>query len=497
MFHLENSHPHLKDIFFLLSLTAGSILIHGYHPWAEDAALYLPAVAKLLDPRLFPFNSQFFASHAGLTFFPEIVAALVRISHLPLQVVLFLCHIGSIFLLLFACLKLAEKCFTHKHATYAGVALVAALLTLPVAGTALYIMDQYLNPRNVAAFAGVLVIVKLLDRKYLSAGLLLIFAAAVHPLMSIFAIFFATLLFWIEARETAGASSALETSAAVAAAILPLGLLSRPSAAYHEAAVTHSYFYLLQWHWYEWLGVIGPILILWCFSRFSRLRAMRNLELLSRSLVCYEIIFVVAALIFTTPARFESLARLQPMRSLYILYILLILFSGCLLGAFLLKGHSWRWIVLFLPLCSGMLWAQRSLFPASPHIEWPGSKSRNAWVQAFEWARSNTPSEAVFALGPDYMHAPGEDENGFRAIAQRSMLADKVTDGGAVAMFPEMAPEWLAQIEAQNGWDHFHREDFRRLKASYGVDWVVLPQSHPANLSCPYANQQVKVCQID
>lgn len=472
-------------------------MVHGYHPWTEDAALYLPAVAKLLDPHLFPFNSQFFSSHAGLTFFPEIIAALVRISHLPLQIVLFLCHIGSIFLLLFACLKLAEKCFPKKRSQYAGVALVAALLTLPVAGTALYIMDQYLNPRNIVAFAGVLVIVKLLDHKYVSAALLLAFAAAVHPLMSIFAISFATLLFWIDARETATASHPLETSAAVAASLIPLGLLNRPSAAYHEAAVTHSYFYLLQWHWYEWLGMIGPILIFCYICRLARAREMRNLELISRSLVWYEIIFVVAALIFTTPARFESLARLQPMRSLYILYIVLVLFSGCLLGEFFLKDHSWRWIVLFLPLCGGMFWAQRSLFPASPHIEWPGSKPRNAWVQAFEWARANTPFEAIFALGPDYMHAPGEDENGFRAIAQRSMLADKVTDGGAVAMFPEMAPEWLAQIEAQTGWNNFHREDFRRLKGSYGLEWVVLPQSHPANLSCPYANQQVKVCQVD
>lgn len=472
-------------------------MIHGYHPWAEDAALYLPAVAKLLDPHLFPFNSPFFSSHASLTLFPEVIAALVRVSHLRLQVVLFLCHIGSIFLLLFACLKLAEKCFPQKHAKYAGVALVAALLTLPVAGTALYIMDQYLNPRNVAAFAGVLAIVKVLDRNYFSAGLLLAFAAAVHPLMSIFAISFAALLFLSDVRETATASRLFETSTAVAASLIPLGLLNPPSAAYHEAAVTHSYFYLLQWHWYEWVGVIGPILILWCFSRLARARESRNLELIARSLVWYEIIFVIVALIFTTPARFESLARLQPMRSLYILYVVLILFSGCLLGDFFLKNHFWRWILLFLPLCGGMFWAQRSLFPASAHIEWPGAKPRNAWVQAFDWVRANTASEAVFALGPDYMHAPGEDENGFRAIARRSMLADKVTDGGAVAMFPEMAPEWIAQIEAQNGWDNFRREDFRRLKASYGVDWVVLPQTHTGNLPCPYANQQVKVCQID
>jgi hypothetical protein len=45
--------------------------------------------------------------------------------------------------------------------------LIAALLTTPVAGTALYIMDQYLNPRNFAAFASVFAVARILDKKYL------------------------------------------------------------------------------------------------------------------------------------------------------------------------------------------------------------------------------------------------------------------------------------------------------------------------------------------
>ena len=56
------------------------------------------------------------------------------------------------------------------------VALVAALLTLPVAGTALYVMDQYLNPRNLAAFAGVFAVVRVLEKKFLRALACLIFA---------------------------------------------------------------------------------------------------------------------------------------------------------------------------------------------------------------------------------------------------------------------------------------------------------------------------------
>jgi hypothetical protein len=70
----------LKDLFLLTLLTVGALLVHGYHPWAEDAEIYIPGVEKILRPELFPFNSQFFESHAHLTFFPNLIAASVRSS---------------------------------------------------------------------------------------------------------------------------------------------------------------------------------------------------------------------------------------------------------------------------------------------------------------------------------------------------------------------------------------------------------------------------------
>src|SRR5215469_383202 len=124
-----------KTRLLLLLLTMGAVFIHGYHPWVEDAEIYLPGVEKLLDPQLFPFGSEFFEHHASLTLFPNLVAVLVRISHLPLEWVLLLVHLASIFLLLLACWELSGKCFSDPKARWGGVALLAALLTLPVAGT--------------------------------------------------------------------------------------------------------------------------------------------------------------------------------------------------------------------------------------------------------------------------------------------------------------------------------------------------------------------------
>ena len=478
----------VRPVLILLALTVATLFVHGYHPWAEDAEIYLPGVEKLLNPALFPFNTRFFESHAHLTLFPNLIAASARWSHLRFEGVLFCWQILSIFLFLLACWSLSGRCFKSTNARWAAVALVASLFTIPVAGTALYLMDQYINPRTLVAFAEVLAIVAVLDKKYFRAALFLAIAALFHPLMSVFVAAYCLLLATMDAMDARSAAFAL---------LSPLGLFDRPSTAYHQVALLHYQHYPLQWHWYEWLGGLAPIAILWAYSRLARARGMRNLGLLCRALVIYELICSPAALMVSVPERLESLARLQPMRSLYLVYVLFFLITGGLLGEFVLKNRVWRWLALFVPLCAGMFIAQRVLFPASAHIEWPGVESKNPWVEAFEWIRVNTPINALFALNPEHMHIAGEDENGFRAVAERSMLADSVKDSGAVTMFPQNAEEWLRQVTAEQGWENFQAADFERLQVEFGVNWVVLQAPVRVGLNCPYSNRVVSVCRVE
>jgi hypothetical protein len=215
-----------------------------------------------------------------------------------------------------------------------------------------------------------------------------------------------------------------------------------------------------------------------------------------RALVVYDLVYFFAALVVDLPVRFESLARLQPLRSLHLLYMLLFLIMGGLLGEFVLKNRVWRWLTLFVPLGVGMFIAQRDLFPASAHIEWPGVAPKNEWAQAFVWVRDNTPVDAVFALDPDFMQLPGEDTIGFRCLAERSRLADLSKDSGAVSMFPPLAEDWWTEVQAQTPWKSFHAEDFLRLRNRYGVNWVVVQQPGVAGLDCAYQNAAVRVCRI-
>ncbi|MBA3913872.1 MAG: hypothetical protein H0X25_08475 [Acidobacteriales bacterium] len=470
-------------------MTSGALLVHGYHPYAEDAEIYLPGVLKQLHPELYPFNADFFEAHAHMTLFPRFVAEAVRLSHLSLETTMFVLQMASYFLLLLACWRMSGLLFRSGRARWGAVGLVAALFTIPIAGTALYLMDQYLNPRNLVAFAAVYALVMVLEKKYVRCGAFCVVAGLFHPLMAVFVIFLAALLVILQQPRWGWLS---------AGCLLPFGFsLDPPSAAYHEAMRFRPYHYFLQWHWYEMFGVAASMALLWVMGRVARAKQLRKVALVCRALLVYEAVCVVAAIVLALPRSLEAFARIQPMRSLYLLFLLMLLVLGGMLGEFVLRGKAWRWAALFVPLCAGMFLAQRALFPASAHLELPGRKARNPWLQAFLWIRSNTPVNAVFALDPGHMGIEGEDENGFRAAAERSMLADELKDSGAVSMFPQLAGTWLSQVKAQQGWTDFERNDFERLRRDYGVSWVVVQGGNSRGLDCPFGNDAVLVCAIN
>jgi hypothetical protein len=311
---------------------------------------------------------------------------------------------------------------------------------------------------------------------------------AIHPLMGSFPVVLSVLLL---------ISQKFESRSLAMAALMPFGdLFAPPTPAYHEAMRFHISHFILQWQWYEWLGAVAPMVIFAWMAKVAREQNRLKLALLCRTLVVYNLLYFTAAIVVSVPRQFEALARVQPLRSLDLLYMLLILTAGGLIAEYALQDRPWRWLLLFVPLCGGMFYAQRELFPASAHIEWPCARPKNPWAQAFLWVRNNTPADAIFALDPDFMGIPGEDALGFRALAQRSRLADAHKDSGAVSMFPPLAEEWWKQYATLKNWNAFASSDFLRLKDVYGVTWVVLQSPAPASLSCPYRNQSVTICRL-
>jgi hypothetical protein len=494
----------------LFLLACAAVLAEGYHLGVDDGEIYVPAIKKVFDHRLYPFGAEFFLSHAHMSLFAPLVGDSARLLHLPVETAILLWHVGCVFLILIAGWQLAQAFFTSARAHWGAVALLAAVLPVPVAGTALVLSDNYLSARSFSAPFALLSIGFLLRGRLRLAFLWLVLTALFHPQMAVYCAAFLA-LYWYFDRISGDAapvgSDALagpavaHRSAWLLAAVPSAGLLhsfslTPATGAYRDVLYSRHYFFAYRWHWYEWIGAIAPLLLLAAIARWPPRAASAAVARTCRALILLAVFSTAVFLLFSSSHRFDNLTRLQPMRSLHIVYLLMFVMLGGLLGEYVLRGRSWRWIALFLPLALGMFAVDRGQYSSSPHIEWPWQAPSNPWLEAFAWARDHTPVDAVFALDPNYMAIRGEDTHGFRALADRSMIADAYKDSGAVTMFPRLLDDWQQQQMMIAGWRSFGPADFERLAETSPATWVVIERKQQAGLDCPYSNAEVAVCRI-
>ncbi len=484
----------LSSLLPTLALTILGFAVMGYHPGLEDDGVYLAAVKFAVNPSLFPHDAPFFRLQMQATLFDQFIAHFVRWTGLSVACTELLWQFASLFLILWASAKIARHLFAQRSAQWAAVAMLAALFTLPVAGTALTIADQYLHPRNLATALILLAVSRILESHRWQALALLLLAFLLHPIMAAMGISFCAFLTLALLDPP---RLRLLAQPRVLLAAVPLGWVFEPATpAWRQALVTRTYYFLYHWEWYEWLGAMAPILLFWILWRVARRHSDAPLAHFSLAVFAYALFQQIVAMVMLAPESPLRLAPLQPMRYLQLVYISLALAAGGLLGRYLLKAKVWRWALFLLLFNGGMFAAQRQLLPASNHLELPGLQTSNAWLQAFAWVRLNTPADAYFALDPHYLAAPGEDYHSFRALAERSQLSDAIKDTAVVTQVPSLAPLWQQQQLAQTGWSSFQLADFERLKAAFGVNWVLVSYPSPQGLACRWHNRALTICQI-
>src|SRR5438477_1901116 len=183
----------LKPLFVLLFTIAG-FAVMGYHPGLEDDGIYLAAVKADLNPALYPHDADFVRLQVQATVFDNFMAGFVRVTRIPVPWAELLWQFLSLYTILWAAYGVAQRLFPEAPARWVGVALLAAMFTLPVAGTALNIADQHLHPRNMATAAILLAVDRILARQVRVAVALLLIALAVHPIMAAFGISFCIFL---------------------------------------------------------------------------------------------------------------------------------------------------------------------------------------------------------------------------------------------------------------------------------------------------------------
>jgi hypothetical protein len=508
----------------LCALTLATFLVQGFHPFAEDGGLYAAGVEFTLNRALFPHFTPFVTEHLRFSLFAPVLAAVIRLTHLSLQAVLLLTDLASIALTLIAARAILRRAVTSERAQLAGLALLSALWTLPVAATSLFIMDPYVTARSFSTPLSLFAIAFALDpwpfpapgrvtarsgrtwRSFASCATCLALAIFFHPLMAGYALGLIFFLRLARARNSSAIFFLAALTLALAAVLQTLAPIDRPNLV--AASLTRYYWFLSQWRWYERLGLVCPLLVLAAFRRWLPLRTPG--QTLCRAALALGLLASVVALLFAHEIyRSHLIARLQPLRCFLPIYAVMVLFLGAMLeeiAAYLAtratSGLPRRLLgtlpaLLIVGTAIAMFAVQRVEFPADVHIDLPWrAQPANPWTQAFLWCRAHTPVNALFALDAHYIYIPGEDAQTFRAIAQRSALPDFSKDGGEAAITPALADQWAAGVAAQL---NLSREsDAARLAhlQAYKVDWLVLPSTASTAMPCPYDNSKVKVCRL-
>lgn len=480
-------------------LTLLVLFAHGYHPLADDGGLYAAGIKKLLQPRLYSADAVFVTAHTRLSIFEHVMAVLVRITHLPLPWLLLAAHLASIYLFLLGAWRVGARIFSTddgstEHRRWGVLLLAACCFTLPVAGTSLFLMDPYLTARSFSTPFSLFALDAALGGAWVEAGLWTGLAASMDFLMGgylaifLVAVALATRHMWRQLAAFAG------LGVLISAAIFCATRHPQTDLAGNQAALSRSYFFLSSWNWYEYPGLIFPLLLLGIGA--NRTRGRGTAGELSAAALAVGSGSVLASLCFVHQSDGSFLlARLQVLRSFHMIYLTGLLLAGGLLGTWFFR-KKWVAALAYPAILLAMFAGQRLTYPNSNHLEWPWAKPRNRWEQAFLWIRANTPPEAIFALDANYIVDAGEDAQDFRPIAERSAIADWVKDGGVACISRAAEAPWWRQVRASEGLDQ--ATDAARIArmAPLGATWIVLPSAAATNLFCPYQNGAVRVCKL-
>jgi hypothetical protein len=493
-------------------LTPVVLLVHGYHPLADDGAVYVTGIKKLANPDLYQSDAVFALSPTHLSVFAHLIAPLLR--WMPLPDLLLVCQLASIFLFLLGSWRVAKQLFSSRRARWVAVLLAACCFTLPVAGTSLSIMDPYVTARSFSTPLSLFALAAVLEEKWAGSICWLALAALLHPLMAVYsAIAMLTVagcqrrlwqslclfygLGWVLCAVIFLATHHADSNIAYVCPQNP-GLKSETWATHLVlsravlscAALSRSYFFLSSWKWYEYPGLLIPLLLLVLAGTNKHAPWRPRALAIAATLMGGCALLVSLCFVHRSGSLF--LARLQVLRGFQFVYI-----SGVLLAGGLLAKFRPRTITALCLLLAGALFAgQRLTYPESNHVEWPGLTPGNRWQQAFLWIRSGTPDNAIFALDNDYIESPGEDAQGFRASAERSAVPDWYKDGGIASNFPQAAIPWWQGIHATEHLNSATDEQrLARLKP-FGVTWIVLPAEASTSFACPFINARVRVCRV-
>jgi hypothetical protein len=481
-------------VLFITLATANSA---GYRYGVSDQAYYVPAVAKVLDPALFPRDAPLLAAQSRLTFSAEAVAGLSRLLHLDLPVLCFGLYVLTLVTLCGGAVALAESLGFSRAATAAFLLLLS--LRHRIARTGANTLEGYMHPRQLAFALGVVALAAFARRRHGVMTIALALAAALHPTTALwFAVLLGPACFiarpaW---RRPLLAVAALALLAGVA--VITRGPLASHLAvmdrAWLDVLADKDYLFPADWPLYAWAANLAYLPVILGIYASRRAAGVARPE--ERGIVI-GLGALVAVFLVSVPlvsAHVALAVQLQVSRVFWWLD-----FVAAAYAAWWLTSSPW-WrrlgaastivrravplVLVILVLAS----AGRGYY--AMHLDNPGrplariALPDTPWIDAMTWLRHQPGSWHVLA---DPAHAWKYGVS-VRVGAERDVLLESVKDS-ALALYDRDAAMRVADRQAAlSSFGQFTMADMRALAARYRLDVLVIDAARAFDAPVLYRN---------
>jgi hypothetical protein len=250
-------------VLFALLATANAA---GYRYGVSDQAFYIPVVLRALNPAAYPRDAALIDAQGRLMLSDEALAAIVRLTGVPLDALFFGAYLTSLALIWCGVLLIGSKIYESRWAVLA----LGAAFTLRhrIPRTSANSFEPYFHPRMFAFGIGMLAIAALLRRRPWTALLMVAICGLVHVTTGMwFGVVIVVAVVMLDRRLLRLAVPTAIAVAVVAGWALTAGPLRtslvQMDSAWLQAVASKDSLFASDWPLWAWSANLATVALLW------------------------------------------------------------------------------------------------------------------------------------------------------------------------------------------------------------------------------------------
>jgi hypothetical protein len=470
-------------IIFLLLATANGA---GYRYGVSDQAFYIPVVEHAIDPDTFPRDASLIDAQGRLMITDEIIAAIARLTSLPLDAVFLAGYLLSVALMWIALVLIGQRVAATP---WVIIAIVAALtLRHRIPRTSANSFEPYFHPRMLAFGLGLLAVAFLLRRRMWLSIVLVAATALIHITTGLwFSILIGVALMRLEPalRRVAVAGAAVAVAVGVWALVAgPLRTsMTRMDAVWLQAVASKDSLFASQWPLWAWVANLALLAVLWWAHRRRQQTGHASAE--DHALV-WGATALGACFLLTLPfvvARLAFPVQLQISRVFWLVDVLATIYLLSLLA----ERRVARAVAIALVLVSFGRGTYIMLVERPDRALFAWHLAESPWEDAMRWF-SRQPVTTHVLADPGHSWKYGTS---VRVSATRDVFLEDVKDSAIAIYSRDVAHRVVERAAALGDFSTLTPERARSLAEAYDLNYLVTE----ARLDLPqeYENSQFRI----